>query len=199
MGFDLFNSDFDEPGQMGLRYAWSGVSRQNNDNPSEWGTLILAKKQSKTGPIVIITCLIIILVGGFSALRSWRNKREQKRQKDIAHKKPVYSEATKKVIEHLNTAYDREISVEEMARIAGLSQAWFSTTFKKETGVAASEYLIEIRIIKACELLNQTRKSVSEICYAVGFKDQSHFTKVFKRIMGMTPLDYRKDIAHKTS
>jgi AraC-like DNA-binding protein len=174
-GFDLFNMDFD-------------LSRENNDNPSEWGTLVIVKKKGGHGVLIFILTAGILL--GLILVLFKRPRQTIKSPEP--GQKPVYSEAIEKVINHLNDNYKREISLEEMAKIGGLSPSWLSTTFKKETGRAPSEYLTEIRIKKACDILQNTKKSATQVGFEVGFKDQSYFTKVFKKITGTTPLDYRK-------
>jgi AraC-like DNA-binding protein len=185
MGFDLFNMDFDEPGITGVRYTLSGINRQNNDNPSEWATLVLYRRQTPAlfwilGLLILGTVVVLII--------SIRLKKAK--PPDLSE--PVRSEAVKKAIEFMAAHYQDDVKIEDIAQAASLSPAWFSTTFKKEVGKAVSQYLTDIRLEKACDLLKTTKKSVTEITYEVGFKDQSHFTKVFKKSRKMTPVDYRK-------
>jgi AraC-like DNA-binding protein len=196
MGFDLFNSDFDDFGEKALRYAWSGVSIQNNDNPSEWGTLILFKEERRLLGIITAAVLFIAIVITILLIVIFKKRVLKKRTAIISNLQqqadPVYSDPITKVVEYIESNFGRETRVEDMAKIASQSPAWFSKTFKKETGKAASQYLTEVRIKKACELIRHTRKSLTEICFETGFKEQSHFIKVFKKITGMKPLEFRK-------
>ncbi|HAX50535.1 MAG TPA: DNA-binding response regulator, partial [Lachnospiraceae bacterium] len=76
--------------------------------------------------------------------------------------------------------------------IAGFNPTYFSSLFKKETGTTFMEYLLEIRLNKAKELLKETNLSVAAICERVGYTDLKHFQKIFKREMEVSPNQYRK-------
>ena len=84
------------------------------------------------------------------------------------------------------------ISLEQVASIAGFSPNYFSSQFKQETGMGFQDYLTMLRINRAKELLRSTPDSVSAIASALGFLDVSYFVKLFKRFEGVTPLTYRK-------
>jgi len=66
--------------------------------------------------------------------------------------------------------------------------------FKKETGQNFINYLTNIRIEKAKELLRSTNLKSYEIAYKVGYDNPTYFSTVFKKLTGMTPLDYKKDL-----
>ena len=88
--------------------------------------------------------------------------------------------------------YMDNISLEQVASIAGFSPNYFSSQFKQETGMGFQDYLTMLRINRAKELLRSTPDSVSAIASALGFLDVSYFVKLFKRFEGVTPLTYRK-------
>ena len=75
-----------------------------------------------------------------------------------------------------------------------LSPAYLSRIFKQETGVTFNEYLNRVRLNKAKELLRRRELRMTDISLAVGYEDQSYFTKVFKRVAGMLPREYREKI-----
>ena len=75
-----------------------------------------------------------------------------------------------------------------------LSPSYLSRIFKKETGYTINEYLIQVRIEKAKRLLHRKDLRVTDVADAVGFDDQSYFTKVFRRMVGTTPLKYKMKI-----
>lgn len=98
-----------------------------------------------------------------------------------------------KVVEYLHDNYDQDFTNEELLNIANLSPYYFIRLFKKETGRTPQKYLVELKIDKAKELLSLSDYSVTEICFLCGFSEHSHFSKVFKKLTGSTPLRYRKN------
>ena len=97
-----------------------------------------------------------------------------------------------KTLGYLRTHYAEKISIEDMARMVYLSPSYFSKVFKQDTGASFNVYLNRYRIEHSKRLLLQNQKApISDIAYAVGFEDQSYFTKVFKRVTGVSPKDYR--------
>ena len=88
--------------------------------------------------------------------------------------------------------YTRKISLEEIARASGLSAPYFSTIFKEEMGENLSSYLNRLRVEKAANLLTASEKSLSKIAEICGFEDQSWFSKIFKKIQGVSPGKYRE-------
>jgi len=97
-------------------------------------------------------------------------------------------EAQKYISEH----FASDISLERISSIVGFNSAYFSTLFKKETGIGFLEYLTAVRIKTAKQLLADTRKSIPDICYEVGYSDLKHFTRQFKKLTSLTPSEYRK-------
>lgn len=86
---------------------------------------------------------------------------------------------------------ERNITLEELARLVHLSPFHFSRSFKKVTGVPPHQALLRMRVRKARVLLPQA-KALTEIAYCCGFSDQAHFTRVFKAQTGFTPKQFRK-------
>ena len=84
----------------------------------------------------------------------------------------------------------------KMAQLVNLSRARLCYLFKSESGISASRYLKSLRMKAATVLLSTTFLSVKEIMVRVGFGDESHFVKDFKKIYGMTPTEYRKSKAN---
>lgn len=97
-----------------------------------------------------------------------------------------------RVVEYLHDNFNQDFTNEELLNIANLSPYYFIRLFKKETGRTPQQYLVELKIEKAKELLAFSNYSVTEICFLSGFSEHSHFSKVFKKLTGSTPLDYRK-------
>ena len=87
-----------------------------------------------------------------------------------------------------------ELSLEQLARQASLSPFYFSGLFKKETGYSPHEYVIQARVNAAKYFLQSARLSQKDICYSCGFSSESSFCTTFKKMTGLTPSQYRKDI-----
>lgn len=79
------------------------------------------------------------------------------------------------------------ISLEDLARVAGISRFHFARQFRLRTGESPMGYLLRSRIERAKPMLRATNTKVSEIAATLGFADQSHFTRTFKRLVGMSP------------
>jgi len=90
--------------------------------------------------------------------------------------------------------YAEPITHEYLASLSGLSPKYFGTLFKGATGRTIAEYLLELRIERAKELLMATTSPQKEIAASVGIPDVYYFSKLFKRAEGMTPGQYRKSI-----
>jgi transcriptional regulator GlxA family with amidase domain len=101
------------------------------------------------------------------------------------------AERVKRVIERMQGDPSRTLSLGEMAESVNLSPPYFCYLFKTITGVPPAKYLKTLRMQHAATLLTTTFLSVKEIVSRVGFSDDSHFVRDFKRIYGLTPSEYR--------
>jgi AraC-like DNA-binding protein/mannose-6-phosphate isomerase-like protein (cupin superfamily) len=95
-----------------------------------------------------------------------------------------------KVLQFLNTNYQRKIELETVADIANLHPAAFCRFFKEKTGKSLSEYVNDMRIGYACRLIIEGKLSVSQISYESGFNNLSNFNRTFKKHTGYTPTNY---------
>lgn len=86
-----------------------------------------------------------------------------------------------------------EITLGRLAEIAGMNASYLSHLFKKETGLAVTDYIQRERIEEAKRLMELPGITLSDIATRLHFNDQSYFTKVFKKYTGLTPRQYRKD------
>ncbi len=103
---------------------------------------------------------------------------------------PGVSRALAFVREHFTEA----LTLSDVARAASLSKFHFCRLFRRETGLAFRDYLQGLRVQRARALLADPRLTVTEVAYAVGFNDLSHFDKVFRRIAGVPPSEYRRTL-----
>ena len=99
---------------------------------------------------------------------------------------------------YMDSNYDRGITVNDAASYVFLSQGYFTRAFKDEIGVSPMNYLMNVRIGKACELLKNDDIKVSAIATSVGFASAQRFNVAFKKHMGITPMDYRKNRSWNT-
>ncbi len=102
------------------------------------------------------------------------------------------STSFKKVIEYMNNNYMKNESVSDIADKIKMSRCFFTTEFKKQTGYSPKQYINNIRIKKAKELLRCTDYTIMEISDLCGFNDVSYFMKCFKKYENMTVSQYRK-------
>ena len=95
--------------------------------------------------------------------------------------------------EYIAEHYTQDISLSDVAEKAGISPGYLSTLFSREMQCKYIDYLNKIRIERACTYLTHTVLKTYEVAYRVGFRDEKYFSRVFKRIMGMNPKDYRQN------
>ncbi|WP_066633593.1 response regulator transcription factor [Desulfolucanica intricata] len=97
----------------------------------------------------------------------------------------------KRAQEYILKNYQNEITLSQVAAHVHLSNSYFSRFFKRKTGSSFVEYLGKLRLKEARKLLVSSDRSIDEIALAVGFKNNSYFTSVFKKYEGITPSEYR--------
>lgn len=93
----------------------------------------------------------------------------------------------RRVQDYLNDQFEQDLSLAELAAIAGYSPAHFARQFKQATGLAPHQYLIRCRVERARVLLETGLFTVSEVAQRVGFADQSHLDRHFKHLLGVSP------------
>lgn len=105
-----------------------------------------------------------------------------------------YYDYTGFIKEYVKENYMNEISFLDLAKVCHVSRSHLSALFKKEVGCSFPEYLVNFRIHKAAKLLKEENLRVSEVAELVGYQDVAHFSKIFKKYMGVSP----KTVKHKT-
>ena len=98
----------------------------------------------------------------------------------------------KKIIQYVEKNYQNKITLESISSELGYHKNYFSTLFKKTMDISFTKYLNNVRISHACNILQYN--SMAETCEKCGFSDESYFIKIFKETLGITPLQYVKQI-----
>ena len=109
-------------------------------------------------------------------------------KKDIRPQYQLVENAKK----YIHDNYNKDISLNDVSDYVFVSSAYLSRIFKRITGVKFIDYLTEVRIEKAKELLKNSDYKVYDICDMIGYKNNNYFVALFREKMGMTPLEYRK-------
>ncbi len=107
------------------------------------------------------------------------------------------SRRVEKVMEHINSNFDRPISLSEVARLSNMTEVSFSRFFKHRTGISFIDSLIEVRLGHASRMLIDTNESVSDVAYSCGFNNISNFNRIFKKKKGCTPMEFRRNLSGK--
>ena len=96
-------------------------------------------------------------------------------------------------ITYMNYHYPYDISIDDVAAFTGISRSHLYRIFMSHTGQSPKAYLSALRIRQACTLLKKSEISITAIAASVGFENSLYFSKVFKRLKGMTPTEYREN------
>jgi AraC-like DNA-binding protein len=111
-------------------------------------------------------------------------------------REPEEEERIMKVKKFIHEHFTEEITLAQVADVAGMSASSFSRYFHLATGRTLRDYLIDSRLGKASRLLMSTDLNISEICYSCGFNNLSNFNRIFKSRRGSTPREFRKMYKH---
>ncbi|MFC0273262.1 response regulator [Metabacillus herbersteinensis] len=95
------------------------------------------------------------------------------------------------IVSYVEMYYMEELSLEKLSNRFFLSREHISRKFKQETGMPLSKYVIKLRIDQAKYWLNETDESIYSISLMLGYQDENYFSKLFKKVVGMTPFEYR--------
>ena len=100
----------------------------------------------------------------------------------------------RRVLAHINAHLTERIELSDLAALAGLSRHHFGAAFKQSIGLAPHHYILERRLERARDLLQEQGRSIASIAAAAGFSSQSHLTVRFARWAGTTPGRYRSSL-----
>lgn len=104
------------------------------------------------------------------------------------------SERLAPVVKYMKENYAYEISLAQLAQLIPMSEGQFCRVFKQNMKMSPMQYLLRYRILQSCHLLQETEKKIGEIANLTGFNNISYFNKVFLKIIGCTPKEYRNNV-----
>jgi len=99
-----------------------------------------------------------------------------------------------RAIRYIKHNYYKDINVKSVAESLYISEGYLSRLFKNEVGQTFGDYLTYYRIKKACEFLRQPDKKIYEVANMIGYKDQHYFSVIFKKLVGVTPKEFREKL-----
>jgi len=129
------------------------------------------------------------------SLRPYGAPQEQALRPSPAQRERITHPEVNKIIQYIEQNYDQDITLGSLAKYVMMGENYVSALFKKKTGETLIHYLHRIRVDKAIELLLNTDLPVNRIGQRVGFMNDNYFIKIFKRMTGTTPSQYR---SHRT-
>ena len=122
-------------------------------------------------------------LGTLRYLQPYRNAANHKEEK---------TDVVTAAIHYMRENLERKLSLEEIVAHTGYSLSHFSALFTKQTGYSPFAYFNHLKIQQACKLLDFTDMKINQICYKIGIEDSYYFSRLFRKIMGMSPREYKK-------
>lgn len=113
----------------------------------------------------------------------------------LAEEGDIKGKYAEHAVNYIKAHYAESIGIADIASALAMSESHLSRVFKESMGYTLGEYLVNYRVSVACELLRDVNLRVSEVASKVGYGDQRYFSVVFRRIVGLTPNDYRAHAA----
>jgi AraC-like DNA-binding protein len=108
------------------------------------------------------------------------------------HRNVKDSDVISKNISFMKEHIGEALTLKELADQAGLSIAHYSKLFTLRTGFSPIDHFIQLKIQYACQLLDISQFYVKEVAHKVGYQDPYYFSRIFKKVMQMSPLEYKK-------
>lgn len=142
-------------------------------------------EQQNTGWVLMIKAWLMVSLAMFYRYYSGQNALD-------AHTQRNSYERIRKVVEYIHENFSAELSLKELSQIALMNKSYLSGLFTKVMHMRVFDYIELVRVNHGKMLLKTTDLSVLEIALDSGFKSSSYFSRIFKKLMGITPNEYRK-------
>jgi len=137
----------------------------------------------------------ILMMNSYEEIRNWFLNKIVTVSRQIAEKRiNLAVSMVSKAIAYINQNYRKDISLDDVSREVNISPYYFSKRFKEETGVNFIDYLTTLRIDHAKVLLKENQLSMKEICAQIGYSDPNYFSRIFKKLVNLTPSEYREKV-----
>jgi AraC family transcriptional regulator len=122
--------------------------------------------------------------------------REEFDSRSIGHQRPngLNPRTLQKTLNYIREHLSDSISLEDLARVACISQFHFARQFRLSTGLSPIAFILKARVEAARELLCRGEQKISTLAVALGFFDQSHFSRAFRRVTGLAPRQYAREV-----
>lgn len=119
---------------------------------------------------------------------------EETNNEELTNNNELKLSYIREAVTFIEKNYSRKITIQELARNIGLDRSYLYSVFQEVIEQSPQEYLINFRINKACELMKNPTLNIGDISRSVGYIDPLYFSKLFKKIKGLTPTAFRKEI-----
>jgi len=206
IGFDLFNYDRERAGGNWIFASWSVQTNiTNNDNPSEWGTLILEKKSFSSSLFIVPILVLGILFFGFWKREKGKShkllgNRISSKQKNALFKttKGRHFAKMELAVEFLKSNLHKRVELKELGDHLGLGYGRLRQLFVTYTGKSYTDFIVDLKLENARRLLKENPElSISEIATKLGYDQLPQFSIIFKKRTGLSPLAYREKMEKK--
>lgn len=112
--------------------------------------------------------------------------------REAARKESDTNDVVTAAIHYMKENLEKKLTLTDLAIHTGYSPSHFSVLFSKRTGYAPLTYFNQLKIQQACHLLDFTDMKVNQICFKIGIEDSYYFSRLFSKVMGMSPREYKK-------
>ena len=163
----------------------------SSEIPEAVHRLFQAAKDTRKNNELTILGLLLQTIGLFHGENRWRETPQPGRSDRSS------VSLLKNVLNYIDSHYSKKITLESLARIAGMSPKYFCHFFWEMTGRTPIDYVNYYRIERACYLLAGTDCSITSAALSCGFRDPSYFIKIFRKYKGQSPLQYLKNPLEK--
>jgi len=152
--------------------------------------IIVEQKKNDEASVLMLKCIVMKLL--VYIIKEIYVPMEEPGKNTISLERYDKTAMISNILSFINENYMKPVSLARISENAYLSPIYVSKVFKETTGESPINYLIRVRLSKACELLDSKDATIREIARLVGYEDAYYFSKLFKKYFGISPMAYRK-------